>query len=65
MSVPVLQSFAVPHSFNETVYICVTGNVYHKTPKCRGLANATHAIKAVSREEAINKYGRRACKICY
>lgn len=46
------------------VYICVTGKVYHSTRLCRGLSNATHEIKKVTKEYAIQKH-RRACKICY
>ena len=59
-----LQSFAPATSRGgTTVYICVTGKVYHATKDCRGLKNATHEIKAVSLAEA--KKTRRACKICY
>lgn len=46
-----------------TVYICVTGKVYHFTRHCKGLSKATHRIKAVSLEDA--RRTRRACKICY
>lgn len=54
----------VVYSASETtVYICVTGKVYHSTKNCRGLSNATHKIEAVSLSEA--KKTRRACKICY
>ena len=49
----------------DTVYICVTGHVYHATRSCRGLRKATHEIDAVSLDKAINDYGRRACKVCY
>ena len=48
-----------------TVYICVTGEVYHASTSCRGLRNAKHDIISVSKDDAINKYKRRACKICY
>ena len=48
----------------DSVYICVTGHVYHATKSCRGLRKATHEINAVSIDEAINDYGRRACKVC-
>ena len=59
-----LQSFtSETTSSDTTVYICVTGKVYHSTRDCRGLSNATHKIKAVSLSEA--KKTRRACKICY
>ena len=59
-----LQSFtSETKSSDTTVYICVTGKVYHSTRDCRGLSNATHKIKAVSLSEA--KKTRRACKVCY
>jgi len=47
------------------VYICVTGEVYHAYRDCRGLNNAKHKIIEVSKEEAVNKYKRRPCKLCY
>jgi len=50
-------------SLDTTVYICVTGKVYHSSKDCKGLANATHKIKEVPLSEA--KKTRRACKICY
>lgn len=60
----VMQSFTSENTAQgTTVYICVTGKVYHSTKDCRGLKNATHKIKAVSLEEA--KKTRRPCKICY
>lgn len=59
-----LQSFtSATSSGDTTVYICVTGKVYHSTRDCRGLSNATHQIKAISLSEA--QKTRRACKICY
>lgn len=59
-----LQSFtSETTSSDTTVYICVTGKVYHSTRDCRELSNATHKIKAVSLSEA--KKTRRACKVCY
>ena len=59
-----LQSFtSETTSSDTTVYICVTGKVYHSTRDCRGLSNATHKIKAVPLSEA--KKTRRACKVCY
>ena len=59
-----LQSFtSETTSSDTTVYICVTGKVYHSNSDCRGLSNATHKIKAVSLSEA--KKTRRACKVCY
>jgi hypothetical protein len=52
---------------SENVYICNSGTaiVYHKDLRCRGIKSCTHEIKEVSLKEAVNKYGRRACKICY
>ena len=59
-----LQSFTMPSASGDTtVYICVTGKVYHAKRNCRGLSNATHTIKAVPLSEASQT--RRACKICY
>ena len=59
-----LQSFTSETTGSDTtVYICVTGKVYHSTRDCRGLSNATHKIKAVSLSEV--KKTRRACKVCY
>ena len=55
-----LQSFKATDTI---VYICVTGKVYHATKDCRGLANATHKIKAIPLSEA--KKTRKPCKICY
>lgn len=50
-----------------TVYICNSSGakVYHSSQNCRGLNNCTHGVIAVSQTDAINKYGRRACKVCY
>lgn len=59
-----LQSFTTDlSSGSSTVYIVETGKVYHSTKSCRGLANTTHKIKAVSLKEA--QKTRRPCKICY
>ncbi|MGN6354122.1 MAG: hypothetical protein ACTHLB_12080, partial [Parafilimonas sp.] len=51
----------------EYVYICVsrTAYVYHKTKECRGLSRCTHEIKKITKKEAVDDYGRRACKVCY
>ena len=51
----------------DDVYICnsKTAEVYHATKSCRGLDRCTHEIKAVSKKDAVDVYGRRACKICY
>ena len=47
------------------VYICITGEVYHSTRNCRGLNSAKHKVIKVLKEDAIKKYKRRPCKICY
>lgn len=51
----------------EKVYICnsSTAVAYHDDRSCRGLNKCTHGILEVTKKEAIDKYGRRACKICY
>ena len=50
----------------DSVYICFssTAHVYHSSRNCSGLSHCTHEIIKVSLSDAINKYGRRACKIC-
>ncbi len=49
------------------VYICNSeGSVaYHSSKECRGLQKCSHTILTVTLEDAVNKYNRRACKICY
>jgi len=48
------------------VYICnsSTAYVYHSSKDCRGLNRCTHEIVRVTLGDAVNKYNRRACKIC-
>lgn len=48
------------------VYICNSGNayVYHSIRDCGGLGHCKHEVLEVSLSEAINKYKRRACKLC-
>lgn len=58
-------SHELSKSPKELVFICVTGKVYHSTQYCRGLRSATHKIITVDKDTAINKYNRRACKVCY
>ena len=54
-------------SNNDYVYICnsETSKVYHKIDDCTGLDRCTHGIIRVTKSEAINKYHRRACHVCY
>ncbi len=58
LMVCLLMSFRTPEN---TVYLCSTGEVYHYNRSCRGLNNCKHEIFSVSKEEAVNKYGRRSC----
>lgn len=50
-----------------SVYICDSKDAvaYHKYKTCRGLQKCTHQVLTVTESEAIDRYGRRACKICY
>ena len=51
----------------EKVYVCDsdTSVAYHQSKECRGLNRCTHTIIYITKKEAINTYGKRACKICY
>ena len=72
-TISTLFSFTTPvrtnpvHVKAEYVYICnsTTAYAYHKIKDCSGLDRCTHEIKKVTKDEAINDYGRRACKVCY
>jgi hypothetical protein len=50
----------------DSVYICysATAHVYHASPGCSGLNHCTHRVIKVSLWDAINKFDRRACKLC-
>lgn len=55
------------HLKKETyVYLCNSSAAYayHSTTSCKGLSRCNHGIIKVTLSEAVNKYGRRACKIC-
>ena len=60
----VLSSFS-PSNTNDTVFICLKGEVYHSIRKCKGLSKAKSKIIAITKSEAETKYKRRPCKICY
>jgi hypothetical protein len=49
------------------VFVCdsTTSVAYHETKNCRGLNRCTHEIIQVTKRDAIENYGKRACKICY
>lgn len=50
-----------------SVYICDSKSAYayHSSTSCRGLNRCTHGVYKVTKSEAIESYGRQACKICY
>jgi uncharacterized protein YgiM (DUF1202 family) len=50
-----------------SVYICDSKSAYayHNSTSCRGLNRCTHGVYKVTKLEAIESYGRQACKICY
>jgi hypothetical protein len=49
------------------VYVCHSKSsvAYHEYKDCRGLQRCTHEIIYVAKKDAVNKYGKRACKICH
>jgi hypothetical protein len=49
------------------VYICdsKTAYAFHSSNNCHGLNRCTHGILKVTKSDAVNKYGRVPCKICY
>jgi len=49
------------------VYIVMssTAHAYHCYRDCKGLRIATHEIKQVTVEDAVSRYGRKACGYCY
>lgn len=48
------------------VFICLGGTAYayHYTRSCKGLAQCRHQIVQVTKDEAVQKYGRKACGYC-
>lgn len=55
--------FSFSGTSGETVYICVSKSsvAYHLNKECRGIKQCKAEIKAVSRNHAINTYGRKLC----
>jgi len=51
----------------DSVYVCnsTTSVAYHSSSTCRGLNRCTHKIVKVTKKEAVETYGKRACKICF
>jgi hypothetical protein len=62
----ILNVFPKNQAAANKVYICNSGNayVYHSTRNCGGLSGCKHEVLEVSLSEAVNKYKRRACKVC-
>jgi hypothetical protein len=50
--------FSASRALEVMVYLCATGQVYHCD---RSLSPCKHEIFSVTKEEALNKYGRRIC----
>lgn len=50
----------------QKVYICDSSSsyAYHIDRDCSGLGHCKHRILVVTKQDAINTYGRQACKIC-
>lgn len=50
----------------DSVYVCNsnTSVAYHSSQNCRGLNRCTHKVIKVTQKEAIETYGKRACKLC-
>ena len=51
----------------DSVYICLGkySHAYHRNNFCKGLRNCKAKVIYVSLNDAINKYGRKACGYCY
>ena len=51
----------------EKVVVVISENAYayHKTKECSAVKKATHEVKVITLEEAVEKMGRRPCKMCY
>lgn len=66
LSALLLVGFAFKGS-DAKVFVCdsSTSVAYHSSKNCRGLQKCTHEIINVPKNDAINVYGKRACKICY
>ena len=66
----ILLSAFILTSYQQTstpVYICTgpQSERYHKTNTCRGLSKCSTKIIKVTQEDAVKKYNRTPCKICY
>jgi hypothetical protein len=55
-------------TFSSTnVFICDSAKAvaYHSKKQCSGLGKCTHDILEISENDAIKKYDRRKCKVCF
>lgn len=61
----VSNEFVLP--IGDSVLICNSDGAdrYHKWAKCYGYKRCTHDTLWVTLEEAVEKYERTPCKICY
>ncbi|MCE3228501.1 MAG: hypothetical protein K0S32_3052 [Bacteroidetes bacterium] len=50
-----------------SVYICDSESAYayHGKSTCGGLKRCKQEVLKVTKTDAVNKYGRQACKMCY
>jgi len=67
--IPLLFALSFLMSFKsdiDKVYICdnKTSSVYHIRKNCKALDKCSHKIITVTTKEAVDKYSKRACKIC-
>ena len=58
---------AAGNAAESIVWICTSSGAYayHNNRQCQGLNNCKATIIQVTKEEAIQKWGRRPCKRCY
>jgi len=66
LGIALITAFSSAKPSSTKVYICdsPTAYAYHLDKNCSGLRHCTHGVLTVTKDQAINGYGRRACKIC-
>jgi hypothetical protein len=49
------------------VYICDSKNsyAYHASKTCMGISKCRHQLIALTKADAVTKYHRKACRVCY
>jgi hypothetical protein len=62
-----LLSFSLSAKTDTKVFVCKsnTSVAYHVKKECRGIKSCTHEVIEITIKEAVNEYGKRACKVCY